>query len=167
MFIGISGTHGTGKTTFMYKLAHDMKIRHGGKRIKLLSEVARSCPFGIFGKQGTTSSIDAQLWIFASQMQAELTAKPTDVIISDRTIYDTIAYTMEVDEDLAAEMLGLAQYLVYDLVYFVRPSDESWCVDDGDRSLDFKLRDRIDDNLQKLLYSNINNVKEIVIKKMN
>ncbi len=163
MFIGITGTHGTGKTTLLYKLAHDMKIRHGQKSIKVISEVARSCPLTYF-KNESRSSEEAQLWIFCAQIKAELEARQKfDIILSDRTIYDVIGYTMEVNEDLAAEMFGFARLLQYDLLYFVRPTNPEWARADGGRSIDMKLRNKVDANLQKIISSKELNVKEVKI----
>lgn len=166
MIIGISGTHGTGKTTFLYKLAHDMKIRHGSSSIKIISEISRECPFPYFKGQAVSSE-EAQLWIFASQLLAELDSKKYDITITDRTIYDVIAYTMEVNDDLAAEMLGLARFFWYDRIYFVRPYKTSYAFDDGGRSTNNDLRVKVDKNLQKLLTSSDIEIREMSIKRMN
>lgn len=100
MKIGISGTHGTGKTTFALKLAYQMKLENPKKTIKLITETADDCPFPIF-KKGYSSSIDAQLWIFSHQIKLELEASRYDIIVTDRTLYDVIAYTMMIDMILA------------------------------------------------------------------
>lgn len=166
MIIGITGTHGTGKTTLLYKLAHDMKIHYGGKSIGVISEIARSCPFPIFSSQ-TVSTELAQTWIFSAQVKAEIESSyRNDITLSDRTIFDVIAYTMEVNEDLAAEMAGIAQRMVYDKIYFVRPS-KNYAFEDGQRSTDTKLREKIDQNLVKILDSQSLQIKEISIRRMN
>ena len=162
--IGISGTHGTGKTTLLYKLAHDYKIRYGGTPIHLVTEVARSCPFSFFG-EGTSSSEEAQMWIFSAQVKAELEARKGGIVLMDRTVFDTIAYTMEVNEDLAAEMLGMAQRLQYDTIHFVRPWGK--LIGDGERSTDEGLRDKVDENLSRILLSSDLPVRQVKIKRMN
>ena len=167
MLIGITGTHGTGKTTFLYKLAHDLKIRHSTKSLGIISEVARSCPLPIFSAKSEASE-RAQMWILASLIREEISkAAKFDIVISDRTVFDVIAYTMEVDQDLAAEMLGLVQRIHYDQVYFIRPFGEEWMTNDGQRSVDSGLRQRVDRNLVSILNSQDINVKEIKIKRMN
>lgn len=166
MIVGISGTHGTGKTTFMFKLAHDYKIRYGRSRLSLVTEVARSCPFNFFG-DGTVSSEEAQLWIFSAQMKAELEARGDGITLMDRTIFDTIAYTMEVNQDLAAEMLGMARQLHYDIIYFVRPHQDSMLVGDGERSTDKTLQQKIDEHLSQMLFSSDLSIRQVKIKRMN
>lgn len=163
VFIGISGTHGTGKTTLLYKLAHDLKIRHPHKSVRVISEVARSCPLQTFQGQSKAGE-ESQIWIFAAQIKAELEARQAhDIVLSDRTVYDVIAYTMEVNEDLALEMFGVGQRMHYDQVYFVRPAGEGWVTDDGGRSLDLALRGKIDKNLERIFSMKDLNVKEIKI----
>lgn len=166
MIIGITGTHGTGKTTFLYKLAHDMKIRYGDKSIGIISEIARNCPFPIFSSSSVSTEL-AQLWIFTSQVKREIeSSQRNDIVLTDRTIFDVIAYTMEVNEDLAAEMMGMAQRMIYDKVYFVRPV-KNWAYDDGQRSTNQILRQKIDDNISKILNSQDFQIKEISIRRMN
>ena len=47
MKIAISGSHGTGKSSYVYKKAQEEKIENPTKRISIVSEVARDCPFPI------------------------------------------------------------------------------------------------------------------------
>jgi hypothetical protein len=72
---------------------------------------------------------------------------------------------MEVNEDLATEMMGIAQRMHYDKIYFVRPS--KGLVDDGQRSTDLALRRKIDENLVALLNSQHFQIKELSVRRMN
>ena len=56
MNIGISGTHGTGKSFLVYELANKYKLDYPNKEITVITEVARQCPFEI--NQG--ASLQAQ-----------------------------------------------------------------------------------------------------------
>lgn len=166
MIIGISGTHGTGKTTLLYKLAHDLKIRHADKSISVISEIARSCPFPIFTSQSISTEL-AQIWIFNAQVKKEIEAAyRNDIVITDRTVFDVIAYTMEVNLDLATEMMGMAQRMEYEKIYFVRPT-KNLAFDDGQRSVDMALREKIDQNLAKIYTAQHFQIKELTIRRMN
>ena len=56
MKIGISGTHGTGKSFLVYELANKYKLDYPNKEVTVITEVARQCPFEI--NQG--ASLQAQ-----------------------------------------------------------------------------------------------------------
>lgn len=162
MIIGISGSHGTGKTTFLYNLAHELKVKHPDKTLKIINEIIRDCPFPIFSKNNQ-ATIESQMWAFGSQIKKEMEAKKNDIVLMDRTIFDVVAYTMEINKNLANDMLKIANHLYYDLIYFIRPK-KNFFHDDGQRSLKSSLQIKIDENLRKLLYSS-NKIKEIKIIK--
>ncbi len=58
--IAFSGTHGTGKTTSVFKLAYELKMENPTLKIGVLQETARTCPHPI--NKDTTPQ--AQSWIF-------------------------------------------------------------------------------------------------------
>ena len=89
------------------------------KNMTVLCEVARDCPYPINGE----TSVEAQSWIFAEQVKRELDmAIRYDTIVLDRPVFDSIAYTMRIDQKLGEYMLEMAtRALHYDLIYVMFP----------------------------------------------
>jgi len=87
MKICVIGTHGAGKTTLAFLLAsHYKKL---GKNVKLIQEVARSCPYPI--NHGMTK--EACLWIYHEHARKELEASQYhDTIVCDRSVLDSFVY---------------------------------------------------------------------------
>ena len=141
MKIGIMGTHGTGKTTFALQTAADLKQSCPGSQVGLLSEIARKCPF----PTNKDTSIEAQLWIFHAQMQAELEMSArNEILVCDRTILDSLAYSREAG---LVEMVDEYFYIAidwlktYDHLYYCIPRHE--IADDGFRAQDPAFQARI------------------------
>src|SRR6188768_4363959 len=86
MKIAIVGTHGTGKSTLSYNLASYYKMK--GKTVKIVQEVARSCPFPINEKM----TIEAAKWIYLEHSRKELEASKNEICIGDRSVFDSFAY---------------------------------------------------------------------------
>ena len=85
--IAVSGSHGTGKTTFVYKKYEEIKANSPNNNIGLLLEVARKCPFNIFSKNNNMVTKEAQMWIYTEQLSTELIMSTSyDYIVSDRSI---------------------------------------------------------------------------------
>lgn len=122
--IAFSGTHGTGKTTSVYKKAEWLKMNNQNKEVGTILEVARRCPFKILSKNNDKSSKEAQLWIFAQQISTELMiSKIYDIVVSGRSIIDTIAYTRVLGyKHLANTMLGIAweHIHIYKEIYYAQ-----------------------------------------------
>jgi thymidylate kinase len=146
--IAFSGSHGVGKTTAVYLMAHQLKISQKNE-VGIILETARLCPYPIVSKENTIPSFEAQLWIFNSQMVAELNAsRRYGWVVSDRTIIDTIAYTA------AAGMYGLAysmremsiEYVktAYKEIHFRKINDHDHLVDDGFRDQTQELRQNVE-----------------------
>lgn len=146
--IAISGTHGTGKTTSVYKKAEELKMNNQNKEVGMILEVARRCPFKILSKNNDKPSKEAQLWIFSEQITAELMmSKVYDIVVSDRSIIDTIAYTIVFGyKNLADSMLGIAweHIHIYSEIYFKSIQKNDYLQDDGTRSLDKDLRKQVE-----------------------
>lgn len=89
--IGLSGTHGVGKTTAANDLAAALAGEFPALKILVLPEVARSCPWQI----NEHTSPEAQRWLYHRQMTAEIEAAGgCNVLICDRTIFDNLAYAV-------------------------------------------------------------------------
>ena len=141
MKIAIIGTHGTGKTTLSYNLAAHYKSQ--GKSVKIIQEVARSCPFPINEKM----TIEAAKWIFLEHARKELEATKNQVIISDRSVFDSFVYAeyFKLEDDLFYEYSNLAFQKLdqYDKLIYVRP--DLFIHDDGVRSKDKEFQSSIDE----------------------
>ncbi len=139
--IAICGTHGTGKTTLSYKLAAAYKGL--GKSVKIIQEVARSCPFPLNDKM----TKETALWIYYEHARKELEAKRNnDVVICDRTIFDSFVYAKHARIDEIDEQHNQAINHTksnYDQILFVRP-DIPISVDSV-RSPDLHFQKRIDE----------------------
>lgn len=145
MKIGVLGTHGTGKTTFAMALAAHLKGADPSKRVGLVSEVARSCPFRL--NEGATH--DAQAWVFHQQFIREIEAAArNDIIVCDRTVFDALAYSRHrgfmVQVTTGLDM-ALDWFNTYDRLYWLRPVQLP--EDDGFRSTSLSFQRAIDDIL--------------------
>lgn len=86
----MSGSHGVGKSTSVYKLAYDLKMQHTDKEVGIFLENARGCPLPV-NKESTVTS---QLWIFGNQISREVElSKIYDYLVCDRTVVDVVAYS--------------------------------------------------------------------------
>ncbi|MCK5541691.1 MAG: hypothetical protein KAI40_03290 [Desulfobacterales bacterium] len=150
--IALSGSHGTGKTTDTFRQATIQKTLHPSKTIAVIPEQASLSLYPI-NKQGTRSG---QLWIFTRQIEQELEyLGKFDIVISDRTAVDSIAYTYVAGfYELAGSMLSLVQNhtKVYRKIIFKRIVDNNFCYEDGAReSSDAVFRQAVEDQML-LLY---------------
>lgn len=157
MKIAITGTHGTGKTTLSYNLAAYYKSI--GKSVKIIQEVTRSCPFPINQKM----TIEAAKWIYLEHAKKELEACKNQVIIGDRSVFDSFAYSeyfqFNDDEQLIKlKNLALQELDNYDLLIFVRPDMPIQA--DGIRSNDLEFQSGVD----KMFEKNLKEKKHIQIK---
>jgi len=139
--IGLMGTHGTGKSTYARRLFH--QIKHTITRPTIVTEVARACPYSI----NQHTSREAQLWIFNSQLVAELEAmQDNNFIICDRTVLDSLVYAEYaglsdvVDACMPTALMWLESYT--QLLWF-RPAPNR-LVEDGFRDTDPKFQQAID-----------------------
>lgn len=151
MIISFTGSHGTGKTTAVFKAAHRLKLRHPNKKIGTLAENASRCPYPI-NKEMTP---EGQLWIFTSQIKDELSLiQQYDILVCDRTCVDAIAYTM------VAGFTGLAEAMVqlalthihrYHTIIFKSTHQNQYLFRDGLRCVDDPLfRNRVETTLHSL-----------------
>jgi predicted ATPase len=131
--ISFTGAHGTGKTTSVLKKSREIKIQYPQASVFILQEVASFCPLPI--NQKTTA--DSQLWIFATQIKRELElCSSWDIVISDRTCIDAVAYTYRAGfHDLAERMFSLASLNLhlYKEIYFKTIKNNNYHFSDGVR----------------------------------
>jgi nicotinamide riboside kinase len=143
----LTGTHSSGKTT----LVNALREKIGGtfnfyvERTKYLNS-----------ELGVALNDDSQLisqYIFLGERAKEL-FNPKDTI-SDRSVYDVLAYTMNaksINSDEANDFLHSARHLIkrYDCIFYVSPEGIP-IEDNGLRHTDPLYRDQIDQTIQDLL----------------
>ena len=150
--IAFSGAHGTGKTTAVYTTASQLKKSNTGD-VGVILETARRCPWPILSFNEETSR-EAQMWIFAEQIRRELEmVKQYDIVVSDRTIVDCIAYSSAAGfHDIAYGQVALAKSHVYlyDRVTFMHVADNDYCTNDGFRHQDLEIRYEVERRILEL-----------------
>lgn len=149
--IAVTGSHGTGKTTYSYEVAQKLKMDKPFLKVGLLSENVIHCPFPINGN----TTICSQRWIFTNQLQAELDyISKYDLVISDRSVVDAIAYTAVAGfSSEARAMLEMAKLhiVLYDRLYFKTVKNNPFMFEDKLReSKDKKFRLDIEKSLLEL-----------------
>jgi len=142
MKIGLLGAHGTGKTTLALKLAAEYKQNHPEKRVGLLTDTARKCPFQL--NQNTT--FEGQLWIWHAQFNAELEMfARNEILICDRTVFDNLVYSKHAGFNNLCDdcfYIALNWLETYDYLYWLRPKHN--LVGDGFREIDSQFQRDID-----------------------
>jgi thymidylate kinase len=137
--VAITGTHGAGKTTLSFCLA--MHYKQLGANVKIIQEVARSCPFPLNDKM----TKETALWIYHEHAKKELEALRThDVVICDRTVFDSFVYAESLGISISGDIVDQSKTHLnsYDKLYFVRP--DLPIVEDGVRSVDLDFQGKID-----------------------
>lgn len=143
--ICVLGTHGTGKSTLVFKLAAHYKGL--GKNVKVIQEVARSCPFPI----NENMTVETALWIYYEHSKKELEAcRNTDIVISDRSSLDSFIYAEHFGIKIPETLRESAETHLkgfYDLVIWPRP--DLPIHDDCVRSSDKEFQRQIDELFDK------------------
>lgn len=143
------GTHGAGKTTLVHALRDRFLRDFPEKKIEVVDEVARSCPFPISDKEsGPQGRTNTYVWITCEQLQKEMEAgfKAPDYILCDRSVLDPqMYYNGEIDRffsDLqdVADSWTRAQYAKIFVLY---TEPEMRIIDDNRRCLDTSFRDDV------------------------
>ena len=152
MKIAFTGTHGTGKSTAVFNRAYEEKMNNPNSRVEILHENAARAPKGLFNKKGTPES---QLWIFTNQMRSEIELTSFyDIVICDRTVFDSIAYTIWLGHvDLAQSMfnLALSHLQSYDEIIFKQIKTNNYLSDCEHRDTkDLEYRELIENHLMRL-----------------
>ena len=142
--IAFTGTHGVGKTTAAYQLAADLKIKYPTRRIGILVDVEAGCPYPI----NQVSDERANEWIFFTRMSRELQLIPNhDLIITDRTVMDTVAYALAGGyRTLADQLFYIAERHMkhYQSIRFLTTRNFPYHYPDGVRDTDSGFRETIE-----------------------
>jgi len=144
--IAFSGSHGTGKTTAAYNLALSYKYNYPDKSVHALVDQEAFCPYPI-NKEAT---LESQLWIFTNKINQELSLlRRFDIVVTDRTIVDVIAYTSYLGFDsMAMTMFEVAKnyILKYHQIAFKGINNNAFCYSDGIRDAhDVAFRQEVED----------------------
>jgi nicotinamide riboside kinase len=141
--VAFLGSHGVGKTTLCYGLAARLKARD--LAVEVVHEVARRSPLPI----NRETSLDAQSWIFHSQVAEEIVAASRyPVVLCDRSLLDNYVYLL-----LAAgrqeHLEGFLSWWLtgYDLLVHVPVLDRP--NPDGIRSSDPAFQQAVEDRLRR------------------
>lgn len=150
--IAISGTHSTGKSTFVDRLAG--KLTALGRDYSVIREIVRECRLPILKEQTTAST----LWMVATGIVEEVEAEQSgSVVLVDRPILDPLAYLLATEvairEDSAdyeaLEGMIAGWVRTYDLIIHSR-LDRSIPFNKAGRDPDPHYRETIANNLLHL-----------------
>ena len=146
--IAFSGTHSTGKTTAFHEAVAALKRMYPDLHIGAVNELAEQCPLKILSAQNSSINLDSQRWIFSAQICAELEAMNRyDLVVTDRTVVDTIAYTIVGGfSPVARGMLEMIKTHVgvYDKIFFMKISPGLKVVANGFRDTNEVLRLKVE-----------------------
>jgi len=89
--IGVIGTFGVGKTTFLHRLFSELKYR--AFQVEMVPELSRLCPYDINESGQVTRG---QYWIFKEQIRLELEGaeKLPDFLLCDRCVFDNSLFAL-------------------------------------------------------------------------
>lgn len=155
--VAISGSHSTGKTSLITQL-HEHLLNEG-----ISCEVISEVPRGIcerlddetFFHRGK-NSLAKQLYMFIEQVSLESQPRECEIMISDRSLVDYLAYTMQLfgeevrDNEVYDLLLELLRKHVvsYDAIYYL-PIEFPLELD-GVREADIEFQKDIDQRLRGL-----------------
>ena len=145
--IAISGTHGCGKSYAAYKLTTDM--RKNGYNVVVIDELARECPLSI----NQAASELTQYWILAAQIEREIALMSKyQYIITDRSVFDTLAYAVTLNLMNSNLFEFVANYVKnnYKYIFLLDPIGFNYHISDGIRDMDPKFRMDVHKNLVML-----------------
>lgn len=85
--IAVSGSHSTGKSTFINQVLNE--VVKNGYKATIVTDIASSCPLPILRHH----TVESTLWIATKSVEQEIEAEyKFDIIIVDRPILDCWAY---------------------------------------------------------------------------
>ncbi len=158
--IGIIGTFGVGKTTFIHRLFSELKYR--AFQVELVPELSRLCPYDI-NEEGEVTR--GQYWILKEQIRLELEHAELlpDFLLCDRCVYDNSVFARRgaevgyVDKRIAAIIDEVARTWErsYWLLIYVKLEDhlrlgKNRGMEDGVRSSNEEFQLDIEVRLRKI-----------------
>lgn len=149
MKIGISGTHGVGKSYTLYNFANEYKLKYPDKEVTVITEVARKCPLPI----NKDATLQAQQWMMSTQIQKEIEAENNcDIVVTDRTVVDYAAYTMYQYKEYFYKILPFIKFYIstYDKIYFKLLENNQYLIDDGKRAVDKEFQQEIHNLIEEI-----------------
>lgn len=142
--IGISGSHSTGKTTFVKRIEKALSDKE--IKFKTVSDLATICPLPILRKH----TVESTLWIASKGITDEVeTEHEFDVVIADRPILDCWAYFNAVCKNRYIDSNPKLQTLksmisnwlpTYDIIYQTVVNEKIPIEDNKGRDLDIEYR---------------------------
>jgi len=113
-FVGIAGTHSTGKSTFIERVESQAKAK--GISVIRISDTATKCckaGFPILEKH----TFESTLWIIISVIKAELEAElSADLVLVDRPVHDALGYLEAALQATGRNLTNEERNYLYDLV---------------------------------------------------
>ena len=149
--IAIFGTHGSAKTTLVYKLAAYFKMKN--KNVTVIHEAARQSPFPI----NTDVVYQTTLFVVTRQINKELQAEAEgfEISISDRTPSDAFIYLNDRERDNVLtknlETFCLHWLKQYDVLVYLEPTERYIPTDDGIRAVSRAYQLKIRDDFRELI----------------
>lgn len=149
--IAVFGTHGSAKTTLVYKLASFCKMKD--KNAVVIHETARQSPFPI----NHDTVYQTTVYVVTSQIKKELEAEAQgfEVSISDRTTSDAFIYLNYLKRDNSYTHLleeFCMQWLTkYTVLVYLEPSEGFSITEDGIRAAGEEYQKAIRNDFRILL----------------
>jgi len=159
--IGVIGTFGVGKTTFLHRLFSELKYR--AFQVEMVPELSRLCPYDI-NESGQVSR--GQYWIYKEQIRLELEGAELmpDFLLCDRCVFDNTLFALRgaeegyVDPAIFSIINESVEYWqqTYFLLIYIKLEDHlrlshNRGMDDGVRSTNEEFQIAIEDLIIKSL----------------
>ncbi len=126
--IGVIGTFGVGKTTFVHRLFSELKYR--AFQVEMVPELSRLCPYDINESGAVTRG---QYWILREQIRLELehSERLPDFLLCDRCVFDNTIFAVRgaekgyVDSAVCSLIRSVAAHWqpTYSLLIYTRLED--------------------------------------------
>ena len=164
--IAIFGTHGSAKTTLVYKLAAYFKMIN--KNVTVIHETARQSPFPI----NLDVVYQTTIFVVTSQVKKELQAEAEgfEIAISDRTPSDAFIYLNHLNRDneytRSLEIFCLEWLKKYDVLVYLEPTEGFEITADGKRAVGAEYQNKIRDDF-RLLVQDIEKMENTNLIKAN
>lgn len=129
--IGVIGTFGVGKTTFIHRLFSELKYR--AFQVEMVPELSRLCPYDINESGAVTKG---QYWILKEQIRLELehAEKMPDFLLCDRCVFDNTIF---------AERGAELGYVDQNVFRIIKPVSDNW-----EKTYSFMIYIKMDDYLR-------------------